>query len=143
MRSQRNDWGNAGRKGVHLPKLQQARQEKSCRVILVVCVAKRGILDVYTTVRHQKSSPSEWRAQVKKTKACLKCLDLHGKDSPCNKNFLCHNDECKRGDAPPDHHFFLCLKSPARRDTARVETRGERGENSVARPKNKRLCLLA
>ena len=81
---------------------------------------------LYRCKTFRKANPSERRAQVKKTKACPKCLDLHGSDSPCNQNFLCRNDECKGGDAPPDYHFFLCLKSPAKKDTARGETKGEK-----------------
>jgi len=76
----------------------------------------------------KKANPTERGAQVKRTKACPKCLDLHGRDCLCNKNFLCRNDGCKRGDGPPDHHFFLCLKSPARKDTARAETKDKRTE---------------
>lgn len=83
---------------------------------------------LYRCKTFKKSSPSERRAQVNRTKACPKCLDIHGKDSQCKDNFLCRNDECKRGDASPDHHFFLCLRSPAKKDTTKGEKRrGPRG----------------
>ena len=85
---------------------------------------------LYHCKSFKKANATERRAQVKKSKACLKCLDLHGSDGPCNNNFLCRNSECKRGDAPPDHHFFLCLKSPAKRDPPKGETRGERRRES-------------
>lgn len=100
------------------------RREENHHKSLAACVVKRDILGVYTTVkRSRKPTPQNREA---KTKACPKCLDLHGSGGPCNKNFLCRNEECKRGDAPPDHYFFLCLKSPAKKDTARGETKGEK-----------------
>lgn len=79
---------------------------------------------LYRCNAFKKANPTEQRAQVKKIKACPKCLDLHGRESPCNENFLCRKDECKKGDAPPDH-FFLCLKSPSKKDTAKAEAKGE------------------
>lgn len=80
---------------------------------------------LYRCKTFRKANPSERRAQVKKIRACPKCLDLHGRESPCIKNFLCRNDECKRGGDPPDHHFFLCLKSPAKKDMTKGEKRRE------------------
>lgn len=91
-----------------------------------MCGEEGHVGRLYRCKAFKKSSPSERRAQVKKIKACPKCLDIHGKDGPCNGNFLCRNVGCKRAGAPPDHHFFLCLlRSPAKRDTVKGEKRRE------------------
>ncbi|CAI5670371.1 unnamed protein product [Oreochromis niloticus] len=79
---------------------------------------------LYRCKTFKRANPCERRAYVKRTRVCPRCLDSHGSDDPCNKNFLCRNEECRRGDASSDHHFFLCLKTPTRKDTARPGTKG-------------------
>ncbi|KAL4006302.1 alcohol-forming fatty acyl-CoA reductase [Sarotherodon galilaeus] len=79
---------------------------------------------LYRCKTFKRANPSERRAYVKRTRVCPRCLDSHGSDDPCSKNFLCRNEECRRGDASSDHHFFLCLKTPPRKDAARQGTKG-------------------
>lgn len=52
VRNQRKDQETESRRGTRLPRPRQARREENLREILAVCVAKRGILDAYTAVRH-------------------------------------------------------------------------------------------
>ena len=127
---------NSAREGEPSPRRQERRsftkataseaREESSRDLCGMCGEEGHPRRLYRCKTFKKANPTERRAQVKKSKACPKCLDLHGRDSPCNKNFLCRNDECKRGESPPDHHFFLCLKSPAKKDSVRAETKGEK-----------------
>ncbi len=62
---------------------------------------------------------------MKKVKACSKCLDVHGVDNGCTPKFLCRKEECKKGDTPADHHYFLCPKASTRKDAAQRESKAE------------------
>ncbi len=73
----------------------------------------------------RKASLSEKKVQVKKLKACSKCLDVHGVDNGCTPKFLCRKEECKKGDTPVDHHYFLCPKASTRKDNAQRESKAE------------------
>ncbi|XP_026082522.1 uncharacterized protein LOC113058643 [Carassius auratus] len=73
----------------------------------------------------RKANLSEKKAQVKKVKACTKCLDVHGVESDCTPKFLCRKDECKKGDTPADHHYFLCPKASTKKDTVKRENKEE------------------
>ena len=73
----------------------------------------------------RKASLSEKKAQVKKAKACTKCLDVHGIDGDCTPRFLCRKEECKIGNIPVDHHYFLCPKAPTMKDSAKKENKAE------------------
>ena len=79
----------------------------------------------------RKANLSEKKAQVRKAKACTKCLDVHRVDGACTPKFLCCKEECKKGDTPVDHHYFLCPKAPTKKDAQREnkeeEKRGPRG----------------
>ncbi|RXN11482.1 gag-pol fusion poly [Labeo rohita] len=73
----------------------------------------------------RKASLPEKKSQVKKVKACVKCLDVHGVEGDCTSKFLCRKEECKKGDTPADHHYFLCHRVSAKKDTARRENKVE------------------
>ncbi|KAL0165741.1 hypothetical protein M9458_037585, partial [Cirrhinus mrigala] len=73
----------------------------------------------------RKASLSEKKSQVEKVKACVKCLDVHRVEGACTSKFLCRKEECKKGDTPADHHYFLCHRVSAKKDTARRENKVE------------------
>lgn len=58
----------------------------------------------------------EKKTALKKLGACKKCLGHHDADGYCRDNFLCRNADCKRVSSAPDHHYFLCPKTEARRE---------------------------
>lgn len=73
----------------------------------------------------RKANLSEKKAQVKKVRACTKCLDVHGDEGDCTPTFLCRKEDCKKGGSPADHHYFLCPKASTKKDTAKRENKGE------------------
>ncbi|KAL1247062.1 hypothetical protein QQF64_022438 [Cirrhinus molitorella] len=73
----------------------------------------------------RKASLSEKKFQVKKLKACTKCLDVHRVESDCTPKFLCRKEECKKDDTLADHHYFLCPKASTKKDAARRENKAE------------------
>lgn len=73
----------------------------------------------------RKANLSEKKTQVRKVKACAKCLDVHGVEGDCTAKFLCHKEECKKGGTPVDHHYFLCPKALTKRDAAKRENKAE------------------
>lgn len=73
----------------------------------------------------KKFNLSEKKAHVKKLKACFKCLDVHGTDGTCTPKFLCRKEECKKGYALADHHYFLCPKALAKKDAGKKESKVE------------------
>lgn len=73
----------------------------------------------------RKANLSEKKSQVKKVKACTKCLDVHRVESDCTPKFLCRKEECKKGDTPADHHYFLCPEASTKKDAAKRENKAE------------------
>ena len=91
----------------------------------------------------RKATVPEKKAHVKKAKACTKCLDVHKVDGTCTPKFLCRKEECRKGDTPADHHYFLCTKAPTKRDAARKENKAERRKDLVGQQRSKRLYSLS
>ena len=81
----------------------------------VACGDKGHTGHLYRCKTFRQSSVADKRALAKKAKVCFKCLDPH--DGSCKRNFLCKNEECKRGEAPSDHHYMLCFKARPSSDT--------------------------
>lgn len=52
-------------------------------------------------------------------------LDVHGVGSDCTPKILCRKEECKKGDTPADHHYFLCPEASTKKDAAKRENKAE------------------
>lgn len=53
-------------------------------------------------------SLAEKRAIAKQSKACQKCLGMHGADGECSNRYLCRT--CKQNEGGASHHYLLCPK---------------------------------
>ncbi|XP_027138459.1 uncharacterized protein LOC113746562 [Larimichthys crocea] len=100
----------------------------SQRIPCAVCGDEEHGGKLFRCKAFRKATLSEKKAHVKKAKICSKCLDFHGDNSTCTPNFLCRKEECKRGNTPADHHYFLCPKAaPTKREVKTEEKGGPRG----------------
>ena len=92
---------------------------------------------LYRCKSFRKASVAEKREHAKKTRACFRCLDPKH-DGACKKDFLCRKEECKKGEASPDHHYMLCLnKAPLPGDT-KSSVKESSAKGSVAKVEQKR-----
>nr|XP_054601662.1 uncharacterized protein LOC129164711 [Nothobranchius furzeri] len=109
------------RKGVRSePRLARTKSAASegDSVGCVVCGDPKHKRRLYFRKKFQTLTLAQKKDALRKTGACMKCMEVHDKRQYCKPTYLCRNQSCK-GEENPDHHYYLCPHAERSNSTQR------------------------